>query len=98
MKDSTGAFLWSDGLAPGQPSMLCGYRVVECGHMPDIAAGSIPVLFGDLKAGYAIVDRSTRILQDPYSSKPLVLFYLTRRVSGNIVDSNAIKALKVAAS
>lgn len=98
LKNSTGDYLWSDGLAPGQAPLLAGYPVFECPSMEGPVSGATPVLFGDVKRCYTIVDRSFRILQDPYSSKPYVAFYVTKRVSGNIVDSNAVKALKMGAS
>lgn len=97
LKDSEGRYLWSDSLAPGDPAMLLGYKVVEANNMPDVAADAIPVLFGDFLSGYCIVDRSMSLLRDPYSDKRYVQFYSRKRTSGNIVDSNAIRCLKIAA-
>lgn len=98
-KDSDGAYLWRPGLADQMPATLLGYPVVEAEDMPDIAGGVSAVAFGNFKRGYLIADRmATRILRDPYSNKPFVHFYATRRVGGAVVDSNAIKLLKFSAS
>lgn len=99
MKDSDGRFLWADSLANGQPAQLMGYPVLICEDMPDIAANSFAVLFGDFRAAYTIVERpDLRILRDPFSAKPYVLFYATKRVGGGLVNGLAVKALKFAAS
>ena len=98
-KTSDGAFLWTPGLAVGQPATLLGYPVVESEDMPDIAANSLSVAFGNFKAGYLIAERSeTAILRDPYSNKPFVNFYAVKRVGGCVSNSEAIKILKFAAS
>ena len=66
--------------------------------MPGPAAGNLAIAFGDWRAGYLINDRlGTRILRDPYTNKPYVLFYVTKRVGGGVLDPNAIRLLKVAA-
>ena len=71
MKTADGAFLWQAGLTSGQPDSLLGYPVVEAEEMPDIAAGSLSIAFGNFKAGYLIAERAeTSILRDPYSNKP----------------------------
>ena len=99
IKDTEGRFMWSDGLAAGQPATLMGYRVLISEDMPDIAANSYPIAFGDFKAGYTIAERpDLRILRDPFSAKPNVLFYASKRVGGDITDYAAIKLLKVAVS
>jgi HK97 family phage major capsid protein len=99
MKDADGRFLWSDGLAAGEPSRLMGYPVVVSEDMPDVAANAYPVAFGDFRAGYTIAERpDLRILRDPFSAKPNVLFYANKRVGGDITDFAAIKLLKVAVS
>ncbi len=98
-KTSDGAFLWQPGLVEGQAATLLGYPVVEAEDMPDVAADSLSIAFGNFRAGYLIADRGeTRILRDPFSNKPFVHFYATKRVGGAIVDSNAIKLMKFAAS
>ncbi|MBT9384250.1 phage major capsid protein [Pseudooceanicola sp. CBS1P-1] len=99
LKDADGRFLWSDGLAAGEPARLMGYPVLVAEDMPDIAAGSFSVAFGDFHAGYTIAERpDLRVLRDPFSAKPHVLFYATKRVGGDVSDFAAIKLLKFAAS
>lgn len=97
LKDSTGNYLWSPSLIAGQPSQILGYGVEENADIPDIATGNISVAFGNWKRGYLIVDRmGTRVLRDPYTNKPYVHFYTTKRVGGMLQDSLAIKLLKQA--
>ena len=99
MKDADGRFLWSDGLAAGEPARLMGYPVLIAEDMPDIAANAYAIAFGDFAAGYTIAERpDLRILRDPFSAKPNVLFYATKRVGGDITDYAAIKLLKIAVS
>jgi HK97 family phage major capsid protein len=99
MKDADGRFLWSDGLAAGEPARLMGYPVLICEDMPDIAAGAHAIAFGDFRAGYTIAERpDLRILRDPFSAKPHVLFYANKRVGGDITDFAAIKLLRIATS
>jgi HK97 family phage major capsid protein len=98
-KTSDGAFLWTPGLALGQPATLLGYPVVEAEDMPDIAANALSIAFGNFKAGYLIAERGeTQILRDPYSNKPFVHFYATKRIGGMVSNSEAIKLMKFAAS
>ena len=95
MKDADGAFLWQPALAADQPATLLGYPVVEVAAMPDIAADSLSIGFGNFTAGYLIAQRrETVVLRDPFSNKPFVHFYATRRVGGAVVDSRAIKLMK----
>ncbi len=99
MKDADGRFLWSDGLAAGEPARLMGYPVLICEDMPDIAAGAHAIAFGDFRAGYTIAERpDLRILRDPFSAKPHVLFYASKRVGGDVTDYAAIKLLRFAVS
>ena len=99
MKDADGRFLWSDGLAAAAPALLMGYAVVICEDMPDIAANAYAIAFGDFRAGYTIAERpDLRILRDPFSAKPNVLFYANKRVGGDVTDYAAIKLLKFAIS
>jgi len=94
-KATDGAFLWQPGLAQGQPSTLLGYPVIEAEDMPDLADGSLSVAFGNFRAGYLIAERTeTRILRDPYTHKPFVHFYATRRVGGAVMNAEAIKLMK----
>jgi HK97 family phage major capsid protein len=98
-KTSDGAFIWQPGLVEGQAASLLGYPVVEAEDMPDVAANSLSIAFGNFRSGYLIADRGeTRILRDPFSNKPFVHFYATKRVGGAIIDSQAIKLMKFAAS
>lgn len=98
LKSADGAFLWQAGLMEGQPDRLLGYAVIEAEDMPDVAANQYPIAFGNFKAGYLITERrQTTILRDPYTNKPYVQFYATRRVGGQVMDSDAIKLLRIAA-
>ena len=99
MKDADGRFMWSDGLAAAEPARLMGYPVLICEDMPDIAANAYAIAFGDFKSGYTIAERpDLRVLRDPFSAKPHVLFYATKRVGGDVTDYAAIKLLKFALS
>ena len=99
MKDNDGRHLWSDGLAAGEPARLLGYPVLIAEDMPDVAAGAYAMAFGDFQAGYTIAERpDLRVLRDPFSAKPHVLFYATKRVGGDVSDFAAIKLLKCAVS
>ena len=96
-KTVDGAYVWQPGLASGQPATLLGYPVIEAEDMPDVAANSMSIAFGNFKAGYVIAERNaTTILRDPYTNKPYVHFYATKRVGGQVVNSEAIKLLKFA--
>lgn len=98
-KTTDGAFIWQPGVAAGQPDTLLGYSVVEAEDMPDIAANSLSIAFGNFKAGYLIAERTeTNILRDPYSNKPYVHFYATKRLGGAVTNSEAIKVMKFALS
>lgn len=98
LKSADGAFLWQPGLVEGQPDRLLGYPVVEAEDMPDVAGGEFPIAFGNFRHGYLIAEHSaTRVLRDPFTNKPFVHFYATKRVGGKVLDSNAIKLLKIEA-
>ncbi len=95
MKDTDGRFLWTDSLAAGQPSQLMGYPVLISEAMPDIGPNATAIAFGDFGAGYTVAERpDLRVLRDPFSAKPHVLFYATKRVGGDVTDFAAIKLLK----
>ena len=95
LKDADGRFLWSDGLSQGEPARLMGYPVLIAEDMPDVAADAMAIAFGDFANGYTIAERpDVRVLRDPFSAKPHVLFYATKRVGGAVSDFNAIKLLK----
>lgn len=98
-KDSTGAFIWQPALSADQPATLLGYPVVEADAMPDIAGNSLSIAFGQFGAAYTIAERGeTAVLRDPYSNKPFVHFYATRRVGGALVNSEALKLMRFSAS
>jgi len=99
LKDADGRFLWSDGLAAGEPARLMGYPVLVAEDMPDISSDAPAIAFGDFQAGYTVAERpDLRILRDPFSAKPNVLFYATKRVGGDVSDFAAIKLLKFSVS
>lgn len=98
-KDADGNYLWQPAMQAGQQASLLGYPVTESEDMPDLAADSLSIAFGDLRRGYLVVDRvGVRVLRDPYTSKPYVLFYTTKRVGGGIQNFEAIKLMKFALS
>ncbi len=95
MKDGQGRFLWIEGLQSAQPPLLVGYPVMIAEDMPDIAADAHAIAFGNFEKGYTVAERpDLRILRDPYSAKPNVMFYATKRVGGDVTDFAAIKTLK----
>jgi HK97 family phage major capsid protein len=97
-KDTTGAFLWQPALTADQPATLLGYPVVEAAAMPDVGVDSLSIAFGNFQAGYLIAQRrETVVLRDPFSNKPFVHFYATKRVGGTVIDSRAIKLMKFSA-
>lgn len=97
MKDADGRFLWADSLQAGEPARLMGYPVLVAEDMPDIADGAYAIAFGDFRNGYTVAERpDLRVLRDPFSAKPHVLFYASKRVGGDVSDFAAIKLLKFA--
>jgi HK97 family phage major capsid protein len=98
-KDSSGNYLWQPPAQAGGRATLMTFPVVEAEDMPDVAANSFAIAFGDFRRFYLIVDRAgVRVLRDPFSAKPYVLFYTTKRVGGGVQDFDAVKLLKFAAS
>jgi HK97 family phage major capsid protein len=94
MKDADGNYLWQPPATVGAPATLMSFPLTEAEDMPDIAADAPAIAFGDFRRGYLVVDRTgVRILRDPYSAKPYVLFYTTKRVGGGVQDFDAIKLL-----
>ena len=94
-KDADGNYLWLPPAGPGQAASLMGFPVAEAEDMPDVGANSFAIAFGDFRAGYLVVDRTgVRVLRDPYSAKPYVLFYTTKRVGGGVQNFEAIKLVK----
>jgi HK97 family phage major capsid protein len=97
LKDGQGNYLWQPSYVAGQPATLAGYPVKEVPDMPDVAANSTPILFGDFQQTYLIVDRiGVRVLRDPYTAKPYVLFYTTKRVGGGLLNPEPMRAMKIA--
>jgi HK97 family phage major capsid protein len=98
-KNADGDYLWQPPASVGGRSTLIGFPLIDAEDMPDVAANSLSIAFGDFRRGYLIVDRQgVRVLRDPYSAKPYVLFYTTKRVGGGVQDFDAIKVLKFAVS
>lgn len=99
LRDADGNYLWQPAATADGRASFMGFPLVEAEDMPNIGANSLSVAFGDFRRGYLIVDRQgVNVLRDPYSSKPYVLFYTTKRVGGGIADYDAIKLLKFGAS
>jgi len=99
IKDSHGRFLWIEGLADGQPARLMGYPVQIVEAMPDIGPDAFAIAFGDFAHGYTIAERpDLRILRDPFTNRPNVTFFATKRVGGDVTDYAAIKTLKFGVS
>lgn len=99
MKNTDGDYIWREALLASEPSTLLGRPVEIDENMPNIGAGTFPIAFGDFGRGYLVNDRlGTRILRDPYTNKPYVMFYATKRVGGAVLDPKAIRVMKVAAS
>ncbi len=95
-KAADGSFIWQPGIQDGAPVRLLGYPVIEAEDMPDVAANALPIAFGNFRNGYLIAERrQTTILRDPFTNKPFVNFYATKRIGGQVLDSDAIKLLKV---
>jgi HK97 family phage major capsid protein len=98
-KTSTGEYLWAPPPAPNTPATLMNFPVIEAEDMPDPATDAFSIAFGDFERGYVVVDRlGVRVLRDPYSAKPYVLFYTTKRVGGGVQNFEAIKLLKFGVS
>lgn len=92
-------YLWQPSIQVGQPATMLGYPVVDDDNMPDVGSDKFPIAFGDFQRGYLIVDRmGVRVLRDPFTNKPYVHFYTTKRVGGGVQNFEAIKLLKIAAS
>jgi HK97 family phage major capsid protein len=94
-KTSEGDYIWQPPTTAEAHATLIGFPVVEAEDMPDITANSFAIAFGDFQRGYVVVDRlGIRVLRDPFSAKPYVLFYTTKRVGGGVQDFDAIKLMK----
>jgi HK97 family phage major capsid protein len=95
LKDDQGQYQWQPSTQAGQPATLLGYPVAAFENMETLAAGSLSMAVGDMREAYQIVDRiGIRTLRDPYSAKPYVEFYTTKRVGGDVVNFEAIKLIE----
>ena len=94
-KDSDQNYLWQPSVQAGEPSSIFGYPIYTDAQMPSIGANALCIAFGDFTKAYWIIDRiGIRSLRDPYTNKPFVSFYTTKRVGSMIVDSTALKFVK----
>lgn len=97
LKDGQNNYIWQPSYTAGQPSTLVGYPVIEVPGMPNMATGNISMLFGDMEATYLVIDRvGTRVLRDPFTNKPYVHFYTTKRVGGGVQNPEYMRAMKQA--
>lgn len=97
LKDGDGNYLWRESFLIGQPATLLGRPVEIDENMPNMTTGAYPIVYGDFKAGYLINDRTgIRVLRDPFTNKPYVSFYSTKRVGGGVLDPNAFRLVKMA--
>ena len=97
-KDSDGRYFWQPAATAGQPSTILGHGLAVFEDMADLATDSLSVMVGDMRAAYQIVDRiGIRMLRDPYTSKPNVLFYATKRTGGDLINGEALKIIKFVA-
>lgn len=100
MKDGEGRYIWQNGLTEGRPNTILGYAYTQAQHMPDIAAGATPILFGSIKRGYVIVDRlNMSILVDPYTlaTQGIVVLHARKRVGGGVIVPEALSKISIAA-
>lgn len=98
-KDGEGQYIWRPGLDAGAPNTILGKPVAIDDNMDSIGSGKFPIAFANFGRAYTIVDRvGVRVLRDPYTNKPYVHFYTTKRVGGGITQYEAIKLFKVSAS
>lgn len=98
-KDSTGQYLWQPSLSLGAPASVLGFPITEVAAMPNVAAGAIPIVFGDFERGYLIIDRAgVRLLRDPFTNKPYVTFYTTKRVGGGVLNPTTLRYQVVSAT
>ncbi|EJW12741.1 Phage major capsid protein [Rhodovulum sp. PH10] len=99
LKDGDGNYIWAPPSATAELGTVLGKPVYTDDNMPAIGANAVPIAFGNFQRGYLIVDRiGVRVLRDPYTNKPYVHFYTTKRVGGGVQNFEAIKLLKCAAN
>lgn len=98
LKDGQGNYLWQPSYAAGQPATLAGESIVDIPDMPGVAAGNVAALYGDMDATYLVIDRvGIRVLRDPFTNKPFVHFYTTKRVGGGVQNPEPMRALQISA-
>lgn len=98
LKDGQDNYLWQPAFEAGQPATIAGVPVAHIPGMPTVAANAIAALYGDMAETYLVVDRiGIRVLRDPYTNKPFVHFYTTKRVGGGVKNPDSMKALRIAA-
>lgn len=98
LKDGQGNYIWQPTFVAGQPSTLAGRPVIDVPDMPNVGAGAVAALFGDMRETYLIIDRiGTRVLRDPFTNKPYICFYVRKRVGGGVQNPDAMKAITIAA-
>ena len=98
LKDGQGNYLWQPSYVAGEPSTLNAAPIVQMPDMPIVAANNIAALYGDMEATYLVIDRvGIRVLRDPYTNKPFVHFYTTKRVGGGVHNPEPMRALKISA-
>jgi HK97 family phage major capsid protein len=97
LKTTDDQYIWQPGLKAGEPATLLGDPIVRMADMPAIGAGLLPIAYGNFRETYTVVDRlAIRILRDPYSNKPYVEFYTTKRVGGDVTNFESLKIQKIA--
>ena len=98
LKDAENNYLWAPGLVTGQPSSLLGFNIIEDENVPVMAADANSILFGNFKRAYKFVNvRGVRVLRDPYTAVPYVVFYTTKRIGGGAEDTRAVKVMPLSA-
>lgn len=99
LKDADGNYIWQPSMQAGAPATLFGTPIVHLNGMASSGANAIVMLYGDMRATYLVVDRiGIRVLRDPYTNKPFVMFYTTKRVGGGVQNPEYMKALRLAAA
>ena len=96
LKDKNGQYLWQPNLSEGNSSTILGSKVFVSTDMPGIEVGNLPIAFGNFKNAYQVIDRGDiRILRDPFTHKPYIKFYSTKKVGGDVINFEAIKLLQI---
>lgn len=96
-KDTTGNYIWAPGYGVANPQSVFGYPIIDDPNMPVVAASANAIIFGNFKRAYRLINiKGIRVLRDPYTNKPLVRFYTTKRVGGGVEDTRALKVLQLA--